>query len=233
MSLSRKKQTKMIVKQMRKIGEEVARDAEHGRDRVRHRRRDLLGSGLHVLGGPTVAEPGQLVGLPQLLDDRRQLLEEVAYSADERHEEQERDHEHRDGGAEHRDGRGKPARHARLRHHEAHRILEHERQEDPDEHEQERVADRPERREHAGRRGNQQHGSHRQDSSTRRGVSVGSATGRCAALTSGGSGLDSSVSAELFGPRCRRPSYRWHEARQASLTGTGQGGFDPFEPPSS
>ena len=114
-------------------------------------------------GGAAVAEPGELVGCPQLLDDRRQLLEEVSDTADERHQEQERDHEHPDGGAEHRDGRGEPARPAGLGHHEAHRILEHERQEDPDEHEQERVADRPERGEHARRRRDQQHRSHRQD----------------------------------------------------------------------
>jgi hypothetical protein len=32
--------------------EEDAGDAEHGRDRVRNRRRDLFGSRLHVLGSP-------------------------------------------------------------------------------------------------------------------------------------------------------------------------------------
>ena len=112
----------------------------------------------------------------QLLDGRGQLLEEVADPADERHQEQQRDHQHRDGGAEHRDRRGQPARHAGLRHHVPHRILEHERQEDPDEHEQEGVADRPERREHAYRRRDEQHGPHRQDSSTRRGARRRSAT---------------------------------------------------------
>ena len=57
-SVSRNRQMKMIVKR-RGRRKEVAGDAEHGPDRVRHRGRDLLGAGLHVLGGAAVAEPGR------------------------------------------------------------------------------------------------------------------------------------------------------------------------------
>ncbi len=44
----------------------------------------------------------------------------------------------------HGDGRRETPRHARLRHHEANRVLEDEREEDADEDDEERVADRRE-----------------------------------------------------------------------------------------
>ena len=63
----------------------------------------------------------------------------------------------------HRHGRGKPARHPRLRHHDAHRVLEDERQEDPDEDDQERVADLPDRRRHGDDGSDEQHRAQRED----------------------------------------------------------------------
>ena len=144
-------------------GEEVARDADHAGDRVRHRRRDLLRARLHVLGSPAVAQPGELVGSAQLLDQRRKILEKVSNTADERHQEQQPDQQDQRERAEHQHRRRRPARHLRLRHQVPQGELEHERQEDPDEHDQEGVADRRERREHTQRRSDQQHRSHRQD----------------------------------------------------------------------
>ena len=110
MSLSRNRQTKMIVKQMRKAEKKLPAIPSTAEIASGTDAEILLGSRLHVPGRPAVAEPGQLVRCAQLLDDRRQLLEEVSDTADERHEEQQSDHEHPDGGAEHRDGRGEPAR---------------------------------------------------------------------------------------------------------------------------
>ena len=72
------------------------------------------------------------------------------------------DQRHRSERAEHDHCRRDPA-HLGLRHQVLHRILEHERQEDPDEHDQEGVADRRERREYEHRGCNEQHRSHRQD----------------------------------------------------------------------
>ena len=105
---------------------------------------DLLRSVLHVPRSAGVTEPGELVGVAELLDGRRELLEEVAHAAHERNEQQE--HERRDGerSPDDGDGRREPARHARLRHHEANRVLEDEREEDADEDDEERVADRGE-----------------------------------------------------------------------------------------
>ena len=48
-------------------------------------------------------------------------------------------------GADDGHRRREPTRHPRLRHHEAHGVLEDESEEDADEHDEERVADRPER----------------------------------------------------------------------------------------
>ena len=64
---------------------------------------------------------------------------------DERHEQDQQQHEDGDRRAEDGDRRREPTRHPRLRHHEAHGVLEDERQEDADEDDEERVADRPER----------------------------------------------------------------------------------------
>ena len=52
--------------------EEITRDPEYGRDRVGYRGRELLRSGLDVIGCPGIAEPRlQLVRLAQILDLRR------------------------------------------------------------------------------------------------------------------------------------------------------------------
>ena len=68
-----------------------------------------------------------------------------------------------EGGAEHGHGRGKAAGQVGLRHHEAHRVLEDEPEEDPDEHDQEGVADRHECGEHSDRSGDEEHRPHRED----------------------------------------------------------------------
>ena len=102
---------------------------------------------LDVLGRARVAEPGgKLVGVAEASrTGPRQVVEEVAHRSDEWHEQYQHQEEDRDRGAEHRDRGRKPSRHPRLRHHEAHGVLEDERQEDADEDDEERVADRPER----------------------------------------------------------------------------------------
>ena len=52
--------------------EEITRDPEYGRDRVGYRGRELLRSGLDVVGCPGIAGPRlQLVRLAQVLDLRR------------------------------------------------------------------------------------------------------------------------------------------------------------------
>ena len=75
----------------------------------------------------------------------RQVLEEVAHRSDERHEQYQHQEEDSDRSAEDGDRGRQPTRHPCLRHHEAHGVLEDERQEDADEDDEERVADRPER----------------------------------------------------------------------------------------
>ena len=77
MSLSRNMQMKMTEKAMRKPEKSRLR-CRHARDRVRHRRRDLFGARLNVLGRPGVAQPRELVGHAQLFDLRRKILEEVS-----------------------------------------------------------------------------------------------------------------------------------------------------------
>ena len=142
-----------------------------------------VGARLHVLGGAGVADGVELAGVAQALDRLRQVVEEVAHAPDERHEQQQREQQDEDGGAEHGHGRGEAAGQVGLRHHEAHRVLEHEPEEDPDEHDQERVADRPERGEHAERGGDEQDRPHREDeldAPTRRRGSCRSLPNRCA-----------------------------------------------------
>ena len=82
---------------------------------------------------------------------------------DKGHEEEQEEDRHRDGASEHGDGCCQPAREVRLRHHEANRVLEDERQKDPDEDDQEGVADRLEGREDAHRGGDEEQRAHRQD----------------------------------------------------------------------
>ena len=106
----------------------------------------MLGTVLHVPGRARVAEPGgELIRLAQALDRLREVLQEVAHRSDERYEKKQHEGEDSDRGAEHRHRRRQPTRHPRLRHHEAHGVLEDESEENPDEHDEERVADRPER----------------------------------------------------------------------------------------
>ena len=154
---------KMIVKVTRKPEKKSPAMPMTACNRVRHRRRDLLRARLHVLGGPAVAQPGELVRGAQLFDQRRKILEEVSHRADERNQEQQPDQQDQRERAEHQHRRPRSARQLRLRHQVPQGELEHEGQEDPDEDDQEGVADRRERREHTQSRSNQQHRSHRQD----------------------------------------------------------------------
>ena len=135
---------KRIVKHGEEDAEEAARDAEHGRDRIGHRDRDLLRALLHVRRRRPVSSHDSSPESCSWATSRWQLLQEVAHAADERHEQEQREHEDRERGPEHGERRREPARHTRLRHHEAHRVLEDEREEDADEDDEEDVADRAE-----------------------------------------------------------------------------------------
>ena len=150
-----------------KDAEEAARDTEHRLDRVGHRRRDRLGPRLDVLRSAGVAKGVELSGVAQALYRRRQVLEVVAHASDERSEQQEREQRDRNSRSQYGHRGREPARHVRPRHHEAHRILEDEPEEDAYEDDKERVADRPEGRQHANRRRDEQdrpHGQHQLDS---------------------------------------------------------------------
>ena len=66
-------------------------------------------------------------------------------------------------GTNHGDSRGETARHARLRHHEANRVLEDEGEEDADEDDEEGVADRCECDGEAERPEHEEHRPHREE----------------------------------------------------------------------
>jgi hypothetical protein len=146
MSLSRNRQMKRIVKAARKIPKKLPampRTAE-----------TASGTETETSCAPSWTLPAAPVSPshPESSSDSRRLctvcgrfLEEVAHRADERHEQDECERADGDRRAEDGDRRGEPARHSRLRHHEAHGVLEDEREEDPDEDDEERVADRAER----------------------------------------------------------------------------------------
>ena len=70
---------------------------------------------------------------------------------------------HRERAADDRDRRREPPRHAGLLHHEAHRVLEDEREEDADEHDEEGVADRREGHGEAERPQHEEQRAHRQE----------------------------------------------------------------------
>ena len=147
---------KRIVKR-RGRREEVARDAEHGRDRVRHRRRDLLRAGLDVAARARVAEPRELVRVRRCCDGRpaaragsRARSRPAARAATARAPSRARAVPSTVTVA------ASPRDMPRLRHHEPDRVLEDEREEDADEDDQERVADRREAATDADRGGDEQ-----------------------------------------------------------------------------
>jgi hypothetical protein len=141
--------------------EEAARDAEDRRDRIGDGRGDVLRAVLDGLGRARVSEPRELARVAELLNRLRELLQKVAHVGDERYEQHHEERGHRERAADDGHRGGESARHVRVPHHEAHRVLEDEGEEDPDEDDQERVADRDEGGQHGDRGGHQQHRAHR------------------------------------------------------------------------
>ena len=146
---------KMIVKAARKSRRSPPAMPSTTLITSRHRDRDLVGARLHVLGGARVTDRGRARW------DSRRLCTVCGRSWRKSRtpptsgtRNSERDQQDGDGRADHGHGTAsRPRDMLRLRLHEAHRVLEHEPEEDPDEHDQECVADLLEEGEDADRGG--------------------------------------------------------------------------------